>query len=109
MSDAKYQFARPGRQAPELILLLRRAIRISKEWDLPTHIAKIDVSKAFDSVSQVSIAETIRDKLTHHGWAWEARLWVDIVENTSIAVRAQETTHYIPQTSGKARLIVRSS
>ena len=44
MRDAKYQFARPGRQAPELMLLLRRTIRICREWDIPIHVAKVDVS-----------------------------------------------------------------
>ena len=100
MRDAKYQFARPGRQASELVLLLRRVIRICREWDVPIHVAKVDVSKAFDAVSQLCLAETIRDKLGNDGWAWEARLWTDLVENDGIAVQVRDEAHGIPRTNG---------
>ena len=72
------------------------------------HIAKVDVSKIFDSVSQVNLAETIRDKL---GWVWEARLRVDPVENRCIEVQAQGVAHSIPRQteSDRARHIVQLS
>ena len=46
MAVARYQIARPGRQTTELILLLRRVVRICKERDIPLHVVKVDVSKA---------------------------------------------------------------
>ena len=100
MAMARYQIARPGRQATELILLLRRVVRICKERDIPLHVVKVDVSKAFDPVSQPAVAEAIRDKLTGRGLAWEARLWVDLVENRELEVHSQGQPRPIPQTNG---------
>ena len=100
MRQACYQFARPGRQAAELILLLRRAIRVSKEWNVPFHILKVDVSKAFDTVSQPALSATIGDKLAPLGLAWEARLWVDLVENRELEVYAQGLPRPVQQTNG---------
>ena len=97
MSQARYQFARPGRQAAEL---MRRAIRVSKEWNVPFHILKVDVSKASDTVSQPALSATIRDKLAPQGLAWEARLWVDLVENRELDVYAQGLPRPIQQTNG---------
>ena len=100
MGQARYQFARPGRQATELILLLRRAVRVSKEWDIPFHVAKVDVSEAFDTVSQPELAKTIQAKLSPKGMAWEARLWVDLVENRSLQVCVQGQPRPVQQTNG---------
>ena len=36
---------------------------------MPIHIVKVDVSKAFDTVSQPALAQAIKDKLAHRGLA----------------------------------------
>ena len=99
LQQTKYQFARPGRQAPELILLLRKAVSTAKAWSIPIHIAKIDVSKAFDSVSKVSLAEAVCQKLGR-AWPSEARLWVDLLENRELSVQVQGREYHVPQTNG---------
>ena len=73
---------------------------MSKEWKVPFHVFKVDVSKAFDTVSQPALSAPIRDKLVPLGLAWEAPLWVDLVENRELEVYAQGQPRPIRQTNG---------
>ena len=41
--DAPYQWASKGKQAPELLVVLRRVVRLAKDFGTPTWIIKLDV------------------------------------------------------------------
>ena len=55
----KLQWSRAGRQGVELLAVLRRVVRMAKDWGVGTWIVKLDIQKAFDSVSQISMAKLI--------------------------------------------------
>ncbi|CAE7500648.1 pol, partial [Symbiodinium sp. KB8] len=42
---APYQWASRGKQAPELLVILRCVVRMAKDWGTPTWIIKLDVRK----------------------------------------------------------------
>ena len=82
---APYQWASRGKQAPELLVILRRVFRMAKEWGTPTWIIKLDVRKAFDSVWQESMGDLVARRVgglraggggTPGGEPWEARAWL---------------------------------
>ena len=101
LSGAVWQYAQPGMQPAELILSIRRAIRTCREWRLPLHLIKIDVSKAFDTVSQIQLAALVEQKVGNHGGKpWEARLWIDMLVNSSINVQLENETQKVEQSNG---------
>ncbi|CAE7361641.1 unnamed protein product [Symbiodinium sp. CCMP2592] len=59
---APLQWGARGKQAPELLVVLRRVIRHAKDWNIPTWIVKLDVRKAFDSVWQESMGQVVAGK-----------------------------------------------
>ena len=61
--DAPYQWAATGKQAPELLVVLRRVVRHAKEWGVPTWLIKLDIRKAFDSVWQESTGDMVAAKV----------------------------------------------
>ena len=72
------QFCKTGSQSVELILALRRLAQQAHEWRETFWIIKLDVRKAFDSISQqylsTLVAEKVRDRLP-----WEARAWLQVL------------------------------
>ena len=81
-TDAPYQWAGLGKQAPELLVVLRRVVRHAKEWGIPTWLIKLDVRKAFDSVWQESMGDMVAQRIgglrpggggTAGGLPWEAQ------------------------------------
>ncbi|CAE7348502.1 unnamed protein product, partial [Symbiodinium pilosum] len=87
-NDALYKGRSPPNTKKSITVLLpraRRTIRICREWDIPIHVAKVDTSS---------------DKLGDAGWAWEARLWVDLVSNA--------TAYHKPTAYGKGLRTLRS-
>ena len=60
---APYQWACRGKQAPELLVILRRVIRMAKDWGTPTWIIKLDVRKAFDSVWQETMGDMVAGRV----------------------------------------------
>ena len=99
LSGEVWQYAQPGRQA-ELILTLRKAARTCREWGLPLHVIKIDVSKAFDSISQAQLAVLVEQKVgLQGGRPWEARLLIDVLVTRRINIAVGEEIHS-EQTNG---------
>ena len=49
---ARLQWSRRHRQGVELILILRKVCRTAHDWGIPMFLAKLDIRKAFDSVSR---------------------------------------------------------
>ena len=45
-----------------VLAILKRVVRVAKDWGAPTCVLKLDIKKAFDSVSQVSTTTLIADK-----------------------------------------------
>ena len=89
MDHAPLQWAGRGKQAPELLVVLRRVVRHAKEWGVPTWIVKLDVRKAFDSVWQESMGDMVAQRIgglrqggggTEGGMPWEARAWLGLLE-----------------------------
>ncbi|CAE7382151.1 unnamed protein product, partial [Symbiodinium sp. CCMP2592] len=79
---APLQWGCRGKQAPELLVVLKRVIRHAKDWGIPTWIVKLDVRKAFDSVWQESMGDMVATK------AREVRVAVG------------DTLTHVPQTNG---------
>ena len=92
---------------------------MAKDWGVGTWIVKLDIQKAFDSVSQISMAKLIAHTVgglppdpqnnttggqgTQHpgDQPWEARLWTSLLEARSlhIATGGDHVTH-VTQTNG---------
>ena len=98
---ATWQYAQPGKQPAELILSIRKAVRTCREWGLPLHLVKVDVAKAFDTVSQPHLAALVEKQVGELGGRpWEARLWIDLLTNDEIRVHFDGDTHVVQQTNG---------
>ena len=78
-----YQWARRGRQGTELLVILRRVMRMARDWGVPVWVVKLDIRKAFDSVWQESMGDLVARRVGRllqgggtalGGQAWEARL-----------------------------------
>ena len=106
---APYQWACRGKQAPELLVILRRVVRMAKEWGTPTWIIKLDVSKAFDSVWQESMGELVGRRVgglraggggTPGGEPWEARAWLALLEARELNIAVADEVVSVPQSNG---------
>ena len=61
------QWAKPGGQAVELILGIRKLLRAAKDWEDALYIVKLDVAKEFDSISQLHMGRLIADRVGDRG------------------------------------------
>ncbi|OLP81019.1 hypothetical protein AK812_SmicGene38501 [Symbiodinium microadriaticum] len=96
----------------ELLAILRRVVRMAKDWGVATWIVKLDIQKAFDSVSQVSMAQLIARKVggmsedpgdngrPHAGLPWEARLWTSLLQARSLHIATGDHITHVEQTNG---------
>ncbi|CAE7450816.1 pol [Symbiodinium microadriaticum] len=76
----KHQWAKPGSQAVELVLGIRRLLRAAKDWGDALYIVKLDVAKAFDSISQLHMGKLIARRVGGDGGLpWEALLWLQLL------------------------------
>ena len=107
--DAPCQWAGSGKQAPELLVVLRRVVRHAKEWGVPTWIVKLDIRKAFDSVWQESMGDMVAARVgglrpggggSAGGMPWEARAWLGLLEAREMRIAVGDTITSIPQTNG---------
>ena len=80
-----HQFARSGKQASELLVIVRRMARMARDWGFDLWILKIDIRKAFDTIKQTSVAAMVANKL-HHTHPWEARAWLSIIHGQQLHV-----------------------
>ena len=97
----RLQWARRGRQSVELVLLLRRLTRASRDWGLPMYIAKLDIRKAFDSIFQEAMAEQIAvDVAQTAHMPWEAKAWVTLLRANQINISFRGETFTLEQTNG---------
>ncbi|CAE7027707.1 unnamed protein product [Symbiodinium sp. CCMP2592] len=96
-----YQYCSTGRQAQELILALRRLMRMAKDWGVKLWIVKVDVRKAFDSIAQDALAVMVRDAVAKRGGlVWESRLWLEILEAKVIDVYVGKSLVSVTQSNG---------
>ncbi|CAE7547148.1 unnamed protein product [Symbiodinium natans] len=96
-----HQWAWKGKQAEELILVLRKVTRVGMDWKLPTWIVKLDVKKAFDSVYQQNMGAMIAYWVGEvGGQPWEAHAWMALLEAdvVNLFVGGEKTS--IEQTTG---------
>ena len=94
------QYASPRRQSAELVFILRRVTRMSKDWGDQMYVVKLDIQKAFDSVGQPAMADLVRRKVADAGKPWEAQLWIDVIRAREINVAIADRTTPVPQTNG---------
>ena len=95
------QWAKPGGQAVELILGVRKLLRAAKDWGDTLYIVKLNVAKAFDSISQLHMGKLIADKVgTQGGMPWEALLWMQLIRADTITLATCGETLQVPQTNG---------
>ncbi|CAE7277276.1 unnamed protein product [Symbiodinium sp. CCMP2592] len=93
------QFCKAGSQSVELILALRRLAQQSREWQERFWIIKLDVRKAFDSISQTYLGDLIATKLGD-ALPWEARTWLQLIGAREFHVVLGDTAVPISQTNG---------
>ena len=95
------QWAAPGRQAIELIWVIRRILRMAVDWGENTYLVKLDIRKAFDSTSQPALGDLVSRKIAGEGGLpWEARLWLSIIEARELCFAVGDTLTPIQQTNG---------
>ena len=69
--------------------------------ELPLHLVKIDLAKAFDTVSQVQLAALVEQKVGLRAQRpWEARLRIDMLANEHLHVALADEIHSMEQTNG---------
>ena len=96
-----WQYAQPGKQPAELILSIRKAVRTCREWQLPLHLVKVDVAKAFDTASQIQLAALVEQQVGERGGRpWEARAWIDMLANERMQVVVANEVQEVEQTNG---------
>ena len=98
--DIPWQFSGPEKQPADLILTLRKLVRGSKEWQLPLHIIKLDVTKAFDSTHQETVGTVIQQRLGEAGRHWESRLWLHVIQSRALHVEVSQERIALDQTNG---------
>ncbi|CAE7218587.1 unnamed protein product [Symbiodinium sp. CCMP2592] len=74
-----YQCARQHRQSCDYVFSVWRIFELCREWGLPLTCAKIDVQKAFDSVSRPRLIEKLRSRL---GDTPEMACWEQLLHDT---------------------------
>ena len=95
------QWAWKGKQAEELILVLRKITRVGADWRLPTWIAKLDVKKAFDSVYQQNLGALVGHWIGERGGQpWEAHAWLALLEADEVNIHVGGHCVSIKQTTG---------
>ncbi|CAE7422363.1 unnamed protein product, partial [Symbiodinium sp. CCMP2456] len=72
MSIGSAQCAGEGKQAIDYIHTIAKLMGVEREWKLGISFVKIDLEKAFDCVSKVSLMAYIKSKI---GRSHEARCW----------------------------------
>ena len=97
----KHQWARPGSQAVELVLGIRRLLRAAKDWGDALYIVKLDVAKAFDSISQLHMGKLIARRVGGDGGLpWEALLWLQLLRADHLTLAVCGELLHVPQTNG---------
>ncbi|CAE7232445.1 unnamed protein product [Symbiodinium sp. CCMP2592] len=95
-----YQYCSTGRQAQELILALRRLMRIAADWHVKLWVVKVDVRKAFDSIAQDALATMVQKTVAERGGqVWESRLWLEILEARAIDIYIGKSIVSVDQTN----------
>ncbi|CAE7456901.1 unnamed protein product [Symbiodinium sp. CCMP2592] len=95
-----YQWARRGRQGTELLVVLRRVMRMSRDWGVPVWLIRLDIRKAF-GVHGTSRGELLSSGGTAMGGSpWEARAWLGLLEARELRVAIGDTITSIPQSNG---------
>ena len=97
----KHQWAKPGSQAVELVLGIRRLLRAAKDWGDALYIVKLDVAKAFDSISQLHMGKLIARRVGGDGGLpWEALLWLQLLRADHLTLAVCGELLHVPQTNG---------
>ena len=96
-----HQWAWRGKQAEELLLLIRRLMQTAEEWHIPFWVVKLDIRKAFDSVYQQSLGAMVAYHVGEKGgMPWEAHAWLSLLQSQRITVAAGGKLVDIEQTTG---------
>ena len=93
------QFCKTGSQSVELIMALRRLAQQAHEWREKFWIIKLDVRKAFDSISQQYLSTLVKEKIGDT-LPWEARAWLQVIGARGFRVAFGEETLPVDQTNG---------
>ena len=96
-----HQWAWKGKQAEELLLLIRKLMQTAEEWHIPFWVVKLDIRKAFDSVLQQSLGAMVAYHVGEKGgMPWEAQAWLTLLQAQQVRVVAGGTVVDIQQTTG---------
>ena len=71
------QCSGPGRQTADYVFAIWRVLELEREWHRGLCVAKLDVSKAFDTVSREKILEKLQQRL---GESAEMRCWRSLLQ-----------------------------
>ena len=93
------QFCKTGSQSVELIMALRRLAQQAHEWREKFWIIKLDVRKAFDSISQQYLSTLVKVKIGDT-LPWEARAWLQVIGARGFRVAFGEEALPVDQTNG---------
>ncbi|CAE7824191.1 unnamed protein product [Symbiodinium sp. CCMP2592] len=96
---APLQWGCRGKQAPELLVVLKRVIRHAKDWGILTWIVKLDVRKAFDSVWQESMGDMVASKVGGLRASGGGAVPMGC-HGREVRVAMADTLTHIPQTNG---------
>ena len=104
--DAPYQWAGKGKQAPELLVVLRRVIRHAKEWGVPTGLSSWMCARLL--IVQESMGDMVAQRIGGLRPSGGER-WGDALGGACVAGAAQaremqvevgDTVTSIPQSNG---------
>ena len=83
--ETSWQSCGPRRQTADYLYLMQRLMDTEREWGKGLAVAKIDIAKAFDTVSRSRLYGKLRDKL---GWTEECRVWGRLLTGTSCLLQS---------------------
>ena len=74
---------------------------MAPDWGKPIFVLKLDIRKAFHSVTQARLGEFIVDRIAvQGGMPWEARLWLQLVQCEELFIQTHGVNIVIQQSSG---------
>ena len=91
------QCASQGRQSTDYVFSMTRMMSLEREWKWGLQWIKLDLRKAFDSVSRVRLMQMIRERL---GLTWLSRAWHGLLQPTQAVLQTLWGSTAISMKSG---------
>ena len=84
-NGAAWQCSGPHKQSTDYLYVAHRLFETEREWAKGLAVVKLDIARAFDSVSRSKLFERLRARL---GWTEECRVWGRLLSGTGCQLQS---------------------